>query len=300
LSWRLAVFLLAIGVLANPAQARAPSAARAYFSVVLPPAPLCANQAYPVLVTVLPGSKPTAEAIKSKAEAPRGLAAIGVDALVRDAGIAFINPNRAVSGLADMDELDSQPGVMHFRLYTKAAGTTEVYFEALVKGSYVEATVPLTVEQCEVEVTALSTWHVPGEAHLALAASIHRGPMNADESGRLTGIAEVKWFVVSTSVEDCSEQPTLVTTSRADLIGQLAEDGGITVNVVYEAVPVSLSALCANAEGSIAGSQTVIVTPQSLNLQAPASGTTVLLSQILDGPEATPGEVAVAVRPVTK
>jgi hypothetical protein len=293
-------FIIPSLVHAHTAQALVPEAARAYFNVVMPPAPMCEHQSYPVLVSVLPGSRPTGEAIKSRAEAPRGLIAISVDALVRDASIGFVNPGQGVTGMAgfDEDDLESQPGVINFTLYTKSAGTTELYFEALVKGEYLEATVPLTVEACEVEVTVISTWHVPGEANLALAASIHRAPMNADENGRLIGTGTVKWFVVSGNVADCQEKASLVTTSRVDLTGQLAEGGGISLNVVYDATQVPLVQVCANAEGSITGNPTVVVVPHAISLQAPASGATFILDQILDGPEATPGEAVVAVRPV--
>lgn len=295
-----AALVLAVGGLPGPVQAARLAAARGYFNVVMPPAPLCENQSYPVLVSVLPGSRPTAAAIKSRAEAPRGLSAISVDALVQDASIGFIDPAHSVTGLADLDELESQPGVIYFQLYTKKAGATQLVLQATVKGEHVNATVPLTVEHCEVEVTALSTWHVPGEANLGLAASIHRAPLNADESGRLSGTGLVKWFVVRSITNDCDPGAALATTSRATLTGQQGADGQISVNVVYDPTSVPLTVTCANAEGSITGSPTVIVTPRTLNLQAPAGGSTALLSQILDGPEPAPGEAAVVVRPLAR
>jgi hypothetical protein len=123
--------------------------------------------------------------------------------------------------------------------------------------------------------------------------------MNADEQGHLTGTANVKWFLVTGRVEDCASAITLVNETQADLTGQMGPGDQVTVNVFYQPAKINLADTCTNPEGSISGDRTALVTPENLQLTVPASGATVTIDQVLNGPEQTPGSAVIVVHPVT-
>lgn len=274
-----------------PAQAAPLSPWR--FNVITPPAPICENNTYTFLVTVVSGV----------GRGPGFISHPGawVDAQVRDGAVGFVTPARQsalfAQGLSDAPE--EAPGQIAFSFHSKKAGTTSLKLTTIDGNRVVTSDVPVTVEHCEEEITAISTWDIPGPARLGLVASIHRAPMNADEQGHLTGTANVKWFLVTGRVEDCAADVQMVSESRADLTGQIGPDGQVTVNVFYQPTEINLADTCSNPEGSISGDRRVLVTPQALSLTFPAAGGTVSLNHILDGPEQTPGSAVVVVHPVT-
>lgn len=274
-----------------PAQAAPLSPWR--FNVISPRAPLCENNTYTYLVTVVSGV----------GRGPGFISHPGawVDAQVLNGEVGFVAPARQ-SGLFSQDLSDvpeTAPGQMAFTFYSKQAGTTTLKLTTTNNGQVVTANVPVTVEKCEVELTSISTWDIPGEAHLGLIASIHRAPMNADDQGHLTGTANVKWFLAAGRVGDCVGDVTLVNENVADLTGQVGADGQVTVNVFYQPAEVTLTDTCANAEGSITRDRTVLVDAAALTLTFPADGGTVTVSHALTAPDPVAGSAVVVVHPVT-
>ncbi len=281
----------------------APLLRQVHFNVVSPPAPICAQHSYPFMVTVLSTTQYVGSSTVPKGPYSRNLPNVWIDATAPDANIGFIMPSRNNSLMTDGAGADTSsvtPGETPFTFYAKKAGTTTLYFEALVDGAYVSANVPVEVEDCEIELTMVSTWYVPGEAQIALVATIQRAPLKADELGHLTGTGNVDWYMVTGQVGDCAAEIKLAATSQVDLTGQLEDNEEVTVNVTYRPAQIILIDTCTNPEATITRDITLMAVAEALKLRTPAAGATFTIDHQLKAPETVPGTAVGVIRPAGK
>ena len=144
---------------APPAQEVTNVSTRYHFSIVIPPGPICAGKDYDIVVTPLEDSEGKYQGQKFKSNT-KGLANIAIEALVKNPSIGKLSPNKQVSGFAwaVANALEStlqsdNPGEALFKFHAKKAGETDLYFEALIKGTYVGPVVPIKVVDCKYKLT---------------------------------------------------------------------------------------------------------------------------------------------------
>lgn len=206
-----------------------------------------------------------------------------------------------VSPAKNSTSLKSDPvGATYFTFAAEKPGTVAVVFKGKVNvlavlglelsSNTVKADVTLTVEDCKYQISAISRWRVPGEAHLTLVARIKIAGMVEDGGGHYRGTARVQWIVFAGQVGDCTG--TLPPDSQAEATGQVFGPDEFVVDVSYDTAIVPLAIDCKGAGGNME----FPLTPDPVTLTVPTTGGNETLAQILRGPEDTPGTVVIIVK----
>jgi hypothetical protein len=171
--------------------------------------------------------------------------------------------------------MDSNPmGVTYFTFSAEKPGTITVHFQAkvnphwllgLVGGDTITADVPLTVEDCKYEVTAVSRWRVPGGTNVNNVALIENAGMTEDRAGHYVGTAGVTWQITSSPVGDCRGTQSAAP-SQARLSASVEDSFQLLVTAIYDPVMVLNYADCGGMAGYINWSMTPYETAFSVHV----------------------------------
>lgn len=216
------------------------------------------------------------------------LVGIEVEASVIDSSIGTISPAKNLTRIESIT-----PGSAFFTFSAKEPGTTSIQFwgkiNKIVLLGYVLSSdevyteMAVTVEDCKYKVTTSSRWRPPGPANLNIWAMIDAAGMTEIEEGRYEGTASVTWLVTSGPIIDCVPQST-ISSSQAELNGQVFGPEEFIVDVAYQPVTVTFETYCVGSDGGVAaGSREEQLTADSLTFTVPASGGGRRLSQALQG-----------------
>lgn len=208
-------------------------------------------------------------------------------------GAGSVSPATSATRLAN-DGFASTSFVFH----AEKAGAATIAFRATVGQLVIlgarlttenlVTVVALTVVDCEYRVTATSTWRVPGEAQITLAAKITFAGLRADDEGGYVGTARVRWLASAGQVGDCSG--ALVPDSTAEITAQKL-GAAFVMDIVYATGTVTLDVDCKETGGTRA----VPVTPDALHVSVPTSGAVRPLPHVLRGPAVMPGRAVISV-----
>ncbi len=233
---------------------------------------------------------------------PKGLSVIGikVEAFSKDLSVGdFVG---AVKGTATartavvFDDYLSGLGAK-FKFKANKPGKTTLYFQGLVGKEYISFNLDVKVLPCKFKATTIGEWHVPGPANISVVASSDDAEVKADDEGNFTGSTTVNWVVSSGQVGDCIPQ-SVTTSSQVDWTGNMDDNNLLMMDAKYQTAGITLPVYCVGSDGGIAsGSTPVQLTPDPLQVSVAAGGGVFRQSQVLQGPEATPGYVTIIVVP---
>lgn len=182
-----------------------------------------------------------------------------------------------------------QGGHMIYRLLRTRAESDVISYTA--QKTFLEKELEALRNRCKYTITAISRWHVEGEANLNIVATIQDAGMTAVEAGGYKGTAGVSWVITGDRVGDCTGTITAAP-SQAELNGQVDGSEMFTVNVAYRPATFTFVTVCANPEATIRGTHQVQWKPDPIIVSIPASGGGSKLPQALQG---DPGYVVLSV-----
>ncbi len=202
------------------------------------------------------------------------------------------------------------PNSADFIFTAREIGETTISFRGLVVtpgwfgtnwggGSQaVSAFVHVQVIPCAYKVTTEGAWRVPGPANISVAAISDDAKVRAaDAQSPFTGSTTVNWVLTTSQVGDCEAQ-SVTTSSQVDWTGQMDDSGQLNLNGAYQSAAMSLPVYCVGSDGGVAsGSTPVQLTPDPLQVSIASTGGVFRQSQVLQGPEPTPGYVTIIVVP---
>jgi len=204
--------------------------------------------------------------------------------------------------LGDPDDPDQQP----FLFTAQKAGKTTLTFTGSIKDSSLGPNVtvlgpgikavtevPVKVSPCKFKVETHAEWHVPGPAHLFMAATSGEAEVKApDAQSPFTGSSSVDWAVQAGSVGDCSGTVTMGS-SQVDWTGQMDDNGQLTLNGTYQQSTGTEKINC----GGSSQSRSFNLTPDPIKVSVDSSGGVTEQSEVVQGPEAVTGFVTIVVVP---
>lgn len=300
-----------------PAQAASDNPADVYFEVSASPSkppPLCINQSLQIYVSV---NKNITKIIGGTSyNLPRGIVTGGgmIHGIVSNPRIGEFRSDEyhIESSAYGADSLSS--GMIVFTFTAKKAGRATLTFTADIPYHLVasnsdevvplhtvpakKAEIPVVVRNCKFKATTIGEWHVPGPANISIVAISEDAEVKtADAQSPFTGSARVNLAVTTSQVGDCIAQ-SVTTSSQVDWTGDMDDNGLLVMEAKYQTAGISLPVYCVGSDGGVAsGSTPVQLTPDPLQVSLASSSGVFRQSQVLQGPEATPGYVTIIVVP---
>ena len=293
------------------AQAAQDNPADVYFEVSANPQnppTLCVNQKLNIYVSI---NKNITKVINDRAyNLPRGeVTGVQVNGRVSN-DVGILAPEHT-PGSYDLASLGV--GQADFLFTAKKPGRTTLTFTADVPGTWTGATeaavsgrsyrakkaeIQVRVVRCKFKVTTIGEWRVPGPANLHIAATSGDAEVKAEEAqSAFSGSTTVNWVASIADIIDCKSILT-IGSSQVSWTGTMNDADQLTLNGTYQPAAGSQSTICIGQDGGVAtGNPQYQLTADPLQISIASSGGVVRQSQVLQGPEATPGFVTIIVIP---
>jgi hypothetical protein len=119
----------------------------------------------------------------------------------------------------------------------------------------------------------------------------------ADAQGPFTGSANVNLTLATSPVGDCIGQSESAS-SQVDWTGNMDDEGLLVLEAKYQTAGMLLPVFCVGSGGGVAsGSYPIQLTPDPLQVRLASSGGVFRESQVLQGPEPSPGFVTIVIIP---
>jgi hypothetical protein len=283
------LFILIVGSTGEVPTAKAAPpvwTAKVSLNVVAPRTTLCTSE------TVTYKADVYAEMLPATGTQVIKVAGVKVDAWPADPNIGtFLGPKKAgaVTRQSGADLLNPTSIVFKFKAGNKP-GKSKLFFEGLVNSihvplGYVSFTVPIRVIACKYSVsTATEFSHNPAYNPMLedppFKAKMYKAELTADTIGHLNGSGIMHWVGSSYTTRSGPGPATAISkfssTSPVSLNGEIYEDGKLGLDLTYEVVTGTVTAIIDGQTQSMPGDLYLL---DPLKIIVPATGGTVTIPQ---------------------